>query len=154
MDGFHYYRSQLDEFEDPEMAHMRRGAYWTFDAKKFISCLRNARRTGCGSFPSFDHSIGDPVEDDIQISESDEVIFIEGLYLLLDIPPWNEVKGLVDLSVFIDCDEETMTQRLCHRHKLAMGLTDEEAFKRASTNDIPNSVEINKSRVHADIILH
>ena len=32
MDGYHYYRSELDEMSDPELAHARRGAEFTFDS--------------------------------------------------------------------------------------------------------------------------
>lgn len=32
-------------------------------------------------FPSFDHKVKDPVEDDILIPESCEIILIEGLYV-------------------------------------------------------------------------
>ena len=32
MDGYHYYRKELDEMEDPAEAHARRGAAFTFDA--------------------------------------------------------------------------------------------------------------------------
>ena len=35
MDGYHYTRQQLDAFEDPVMAHKRRGAHFTFDAEAF-----------------------------------------------------------------------------------------------------------------------
>lgn len=32
MDGYHYYRHQLDKMDDPEHAYARRGAEFTFDA--------------------------------------------------------------------------------------------------------------------------
>ena len=32
MDGYHYYRKQLDQMEDPVHAHARRGAEFTFDS--------------------------------------------------------------------------------------------------------------------------
>lgn len=32
MDGFHYYRKELDAMDDPKEAHARRGAHWTFNA--------------------------------------------------------------------------------------------------------------------------
>ena len=46
MDGFHYYRRQLDAFEDPAAAHARRGAPWTFDAEAFVACVRRVRERG------------------------------------------------------------------------------------------------------------
>jgi pantothenate kinase len=52
MDGFHYYRRELDAMADPTAAHARRGAPWTFDAAKYVACLRGVvekgRRRGLG----------------------------------------------------------------------------------------------------------
>lgn len=36
MDGYHYYRSELDEMDDPKEAHARRGAAFTFDSERFV----------------------------------------------------------------------------------------------------------------------
>lgn len=54
--------------EEPEEKHRRRGAHWTFDADRFVSDLTRARAERQGSFPSFDHAHGDPVEDQITVS--------------------------------------------------------------------------------------
>ena len=60
MDGYHYYQSELDTMEDPEEAHARRGAPFTFNSAKFVGALIKARKEGQGSFPSFDHGTGEP----------------------------------------------------------------------------------------------
>lgn len=39
--GFHYTRAQLDEFPDPDEAHARRGAYWTFDGMAFVRKMQD-----------------------------------------------------------------------------------------------------------------
>lgn len=36
MDGYHYYRSELDEMDDPKEAYARRGAAFTFDSERFV----------------------------------------------------------------------------------------------------------------------
>ena len=36
MDGYHYYRHELDKMADPVHAHARRGAEFTFDSQKFV----------------------------------------------------------------------------------------------------------------------
>jgi pantothenate kinase len=38
---------------------------------------------GTGSFPSFDHKVGDPVDDDIEVELEHRVVLIEGNYVLL-----------------------------------------------------------------------
>jgi pantothenate kinase len=46
MDGFHYYRRQLDQMPDAELAHARRGAEWTFDARAYHACLAAIKSSG------------------------------------------------------------------------------------------------------------
>lgn len=60
-------RRELDLLPDPHEAHRRRGAHWTFDGRRFLRELRDARRTGGGRFPGFDHARGDPVENQWQV---------------------------------------------------------------------------------------
>uniref|UniRef100_A0A0V0IPD8 Putative ovule protein n=1 Tax=Solanum chacoense TaxID=4108 RepID=A0A0V0IPD8_SOLCH len=69
MDGFHLYRHQLDAMEDPEEAHARRGAPWTFDPNLLLECLKTLKdQEGSVYCPSFDHGVGDPIEDDIFVN--------------------------------------------------------------------------------------
>ncbi|CAD7701967.1 unnamed protein product [Ostreobium quekettii] len=83
MDGFHYYKAQLDSMKDPMKAYLHRGAHWTFDAAGFVAALRRIRETGAASLPSFDHGRGDPVEDDIKVQSGTRLVIVEGNYLLL-----------------------------------------------------------------------
>ena len=43
MDGYHYYRKELDEMENPKLAHERRGAEFTFNGKKFVEDVTSAK---------------------------------------------------------------------------------------------------------------
>lgn len=52
---------------DPGEAYRRRGAHWTFNGNRFLTEIEEAKRTGFGSFPGFDHAVGDPVEGEIQV---------------------------------------------------------------------------------------
>lgn len=45
-DGFHFFRRQLDQMPDPQLAHARRGAEWTFDARAYHACLADIKHTG------------------------------------------------------------------------------------------------------------
>ena len=44
--GYHYTRQQLDQFPDPDEAHARRGAYWTFDGAAFVEKMHELRARG------------------------------------------------------------------------------------------------------------
>lgn len=50
-----------------EEAYRRRGAHWTFDGRRFLAEVETAKRESRGSFPGFDHAVGDPVEDEIKV---------------------------------------------------------------------------------------
>jgi pantothenate kinase len=152
MDGFHFYKSHLSRMSDPDLAFSRRGAEWTFDSEKFLCALVAAREKGQGLFPSFDHSVGDPVEDDIELSRDHEFVIIEGLYLLLPAPNWSLIKGIVDLSIYIDCDEECIKQRLIERHMRCFHMNAVDAEYRVLNNDLPNAVDIALSKSRADLI--
>lgn len=87
MDGFHYYRHELDQFEKIEVetpqnsdenpnscqAHYYRGAYWTFNSKAFLEKLRQLKDSSVAEvkFPSFDHAVKDPEEDTFIVSKCD-----------------------------------------------------------------------------------
>ena len=93
MDGYHLYRKDLDE-----EGMRRRGAPFTFDAKKFKQDLENLKQTGEGSFPSFDHELKDPTEDAIEIKKEDKLIIVEGLYLFTS--AWG-LLDLFDVRIFL-----------------------------------------------------
>lgn len=86
MDGFHYYRCDLEAMPNPKMAQDRRGAAFTINAPVFIDCLRRLQDDSHTAhpipFPSFDHSVGDPVQDDIWVKPNHRLVLVEGLYLL------------------------------------------------------------------------
>ncbi|KAI4852717.1 P-loop containing nucleoside triphosphate hydrolase protein, partial [Aureobasidium sp. EXF-8845] len=72
MDGYHLSRAQLDAMPDPNTAHARRGAAFTFDASSFLDLVKKLRKpispeTKTLYAPSFDHAQKDPVNDDIPI---------------------------------------------------------------------------------------
>jgi pantothenate kinase len=138
MDGYHFYRSELAMMEDPEEAFRRRGAHWTFNAKKFVTDLENLRLTHEGKFPSFDHHTGDPVEEDINVTEAHRIVLIEGNYLLIDENPWNHLISLFDISYFIEGDLCMIEERVVRRH-IGVGLSEEAARDRVENNDAINA---------------
>lgn len=152
MDGFHLYRSQLDAMENPEEAHARRGAPWTFNPERLLSCLKDLREQGSVYAPSFDHGVGDPVEDDIFVSLQHKVVIVEGNYLLLDEGAWEDVSSFFDEKWFIDVDIGTAMERVVNRH-ISTGKAPDVARWRIEYNDRPNAELIMKSKKNADLII-
>jgi pantothenate kinase len=151
MDGYHYYRSELDKMDNPQQAHLRRGAPFTFNATRFVDDLIKARNAGKGIFPGFDHGVGDPVENEITLSRSHKIVLVEGNYLLLDTDPWCLLREKVfDITWYLDVPLEECIQRLCKRH-VQVGYSEEEARHRVALNDGINAELIsNVSPKNAD----
>ena len=153
MDGYHLSRKQLDAMPDPVSAHARRGAAYTFDGESFLSLVKKLREPICPESstlyaPSFDHSLKDPVADDIAIASSVRLVIFEGNYLSLNKSPWKEAAELMDELWFVDVEFEVARKRLVYRHVQAgIAANEEEAGKRADENDLVNGREIVEGRV-------
>lgn len=152
MDGFHLYRHQLDSMEDPEEAHARRGAPWTFNAELVLQCLKNLKNQGSVYAPSFDHGIGDPIEDDIFVDIRHKVVIVEGNYLFLEEGTWREISSEFDEKWFIDVDIEKAMTRVLKRH-ISTGKLPDVAKWRIDYNDHPNAELIMKTKKNADLII-
>ncbi|EOA38355.1 hypothetical protein CARUB_v10009873mg [Capsella rubella] len=152
MDGFHLYRSQLDAMEDPKEAHARRGAPWTFDPALLLNCLKKLRNEGSVYVPSFDHGVGDPVEEDIFVSLQHKVVIVEGNYILLEEGSWKDISDMFDEKWFIDVNLDTAMQRVENRHILT-GKPPDVAKWRVDYNDRPNAELIIKSKSNADLLI-
>ena len=139
MDGFHYYKHELNGFQDPVQAHARRGAPFTFDSLKFIKAVQNLHSKLDLSLPGFDHIVGDPVLNQHHIGRDINVVIIEGLYLNLNEKPWSDINDLYDILVMIDVPEQESINRLIKRHIISEICNNEkEALDRVMQNDVPN----------------
>ncbi|GMH37507.1 hypothetical protein BSKO_05380 [Bryopsis sp. KO-2023] len=155
MDGFHYTKAQLDAMSDPALARAKRGAHWTFDGSGFVDALERIRTAGTKMdvfLPSFDHGVGDPIENDICVSKSTQVVLVEGNYLFLDIDPWTKVPDKLDEKWFASCPLEVAAERVYRRH-LETGKPEKEARERIQGNDGPNAELVDKTRCFADIVI-
>nr|QKY15299.1 putative uridine kinase C227.14 [Polytomella parva] len=154
MDGFHYYKYELDQFPDVKKAYERRGAPWTFNASSFVSRMRQLKADAEVRFPSFEHALGDPKEDDILLEKCHRIVFVEGNYLLLDQNPWNCLKDerIFDESWFLDVSLDDAMARVLRR-QLRMGTPEDIAEYRIRTNDRPNGELINESKKRADVLI-
>ena len=79
--------------------------------------------------------IHDVVPDAIDVE--DEIILIEGNYLLLKNPRWTNIRAMADYTVFIKADPELLKHRLIER-KIKGGKTQNEAEHFYNTSDSKN----------------
>jgi pantothenate kinase len=151
MDGYHLAHTHL---EDVGLV-LRKGAHYTFDAWGFVSLIRRISRQGPDEVvyaPLFDRSIEDSIAASIPITLDDRVIIIEGNYLLLELPPWNELRALLTCCVYLDLDEDLRLQRLIDRH-IEFGKTPEHARRHVAESDQVNARLIEQSRHLADYLV-
>ncbi|ORY10839.1 P-loop containing nucleoside triphosphate hydrolase protein [Clohesyomyces aquaticus] len=160
MDGYHLSRSQLDAMPDPVSAHARRGAAFTFDGNSFLTLVKNLREPLCPESstlyaPSFDHSVKDPIADDIAIAPCVRIVIFEGNYLSLNKAPWKEAAEMMDELWFVEVNFHVARRRLVHRH-VAAGIArdEEEAGRRADENDLVNGREIIEGRLEVHEVVH
>ncbi len=149
MDGFHLDNAELDRLG----LRSRKGAPNTFDALGFVELVKDLRScTKAVSLPGFDRQQDRVLEDHDNISVDQQILLVEGNYLLLKTAPWNQLKPFFDLSVFINPGEEELKKRLIQRW-LDNNHTHAQAVERAHSNDIPNAKFVLKHSDNADILL-
>jgi len=138
---------------DPTHAHARRGAEFTFDGKGYLELVKRLREPILPEStsiyaPSFDHSVKDPVADDIAIKPEIRICIFEGNYCSLGKEPWKEAGSLMDELWFVDVDFHVAKERLVRRHVEAGIASDAaDAERRAMENDLVNGTEIVDGRV-------
>ena len=142
MDGYHYYRHELDQMDDPELAHARRGAPFTFNARRFVNEIVEAKKSGTGKFPGFDHGVGDPVEGAVTLQRGSGIVLVEGNYLLQKEQPWMRLREEVfDDTWYLDVPVDECCRRVYERH-LSMGVSESAARLRVDTNDRLNAASV------------
>lgn len=153
-DGYHYYRLELAQFEDPEEAFRRRGAPFTFNAERFVEDVTSVAAGKHTKVPLFDHSKKDPVEDDIDIGDDVRVVLIEGNYVGLEDEPWNRLKHVCNELWVASTPPETVRERIVRRH-LASGIaaTTQEAEERADGLDLQNAIYIQQHTRKPDVVI-
>jgi pantothenate kinase len=148
MDGFHYPQDTLRAMNRRD----RMGAPDTFDAQALAELLELVKdRNGPVAFPEFDRTIEEPKPDSITVMPDDELVMVEGNYLLLDDPHWAPVGKLLDLSIYVDIPDALRHQRLIKRH-VDYGKSAEDAAEWVERVDAPNARAVEAARSRATAV--
>ena len=137
MDGFHLDNDRLRELD---LLH-RKGAPQTFDATGFLSAVDALSRGRLKTWPGFDRDADAVVPDAISLTLTAKTFVIEGNYLLLKQPIWQDLRRYWDRAVWLDVEEAVLRRRLVQRW-LDQGLSEEAAKTRAEGNDLVNATLI------------
>ena len=148
MDGFHMRHNKLEGLGTVK----DKGAPHTFEGVAFVAYLVSLKAaTGPISGPSYSRQIEDVVDNAFVVPGTARILIVEGNYLLLANPPWDGVKPLLDLAVFIHLDREKVRTRLMKRHAEAGLFSEERNREHIARVDLANYDLIEMSAPRADL---
>ena len=136
MDGFHY--------DDAVLAArglgMRKGAPETFDVGGLAATLRRLRDNAEPEIavPLFDRDLEISRAGARIIPRQTPLVLVEGNYLLLQRPPWSDLRSMFDVTLFVDVDEAELRRRLIERWS-RYGLRGDSLVAKLEGNDLPNA---------------
>ena len=151
MDGFHLAQAVI---EAKGLAD-RKGSPETFDSWGFVDLLTRIARPADDSVvyaPRFDRSIEEPVAGAIPVRPTDGLVIIEGNYLLLEEPPWAQIRPALHLCAYLELEDVTRIRRLIERH-VRHGKPRPEAERFVRDSDEKNAQLIKSGRSRADLIV-
>jgi pantothenate kinase len=148
MDGYHYDDAVLNEMGRRAF----KGAIDTFDAHGLRHMLQRlkANEDDVIAVPVFDRSIEIARAGGRLIAQSTEIIVCEGNYLLARQAPWDRLKSIFDLTIFVDVHVEELRRRLQDRWQ-GFGLSAEEITRKVEENDLPNGLFIMSNSAEPDL---
>ena len=145
MDGFHIDNRILEQ----RGLLPRKGAPATFDSAGFLAMVRRLAMEDEVIIPTFDRTSDIAIAGAITVGPEAAIAVVEGNYLLLDAPPWRELKEFWDFSVYLDVPMKELRERLVQRW-LDHGLDIGSAVLRAEANDLPNARLVQSQSTVAD----
>ncbi|MBD8687748.1 MULTISPECIES: nucleoside triphosphate hydrolase [unclassified Rhizobium] len=148
MDGFHYDDAVLNEMRRREF----KGAIDTFDVHGLRHMLERLKRNedDVVAVPVFDRAIEIARAGGRLIPQSVNIIVCEGNYLLASQSPWNLLKPIFDVTVFVDVDEDDLRQRLRARWQ-NFNMDDAEITRKVEENDLPNGLLVASTSLEPDL---
>lgn len=150
MDGFHLADAALDRLGLRD----RKGAPETFDGWGYLALLRRlATETDHPVWaPGFERTLEQPIAGSIPVGPEVRLVVTEGNYLLLDRPPWPQVRGALSEVWYVEADAGVRLERLLARH-VEFGKSPAEARAWVATVDEPNARLVEGRRDAADLVV-
>jgi pantothenate kinase len=128
-----------------------KGAPETFDGTGFVHLLHRIRtERGTVYAPEFDRDIEDSLAHVVEVGPEVRLVVTEGIYVLLNMPPWDGVRPLLDEAWFVHLDDDERRRRMLARH-LRHGHDQADAEARTFGNDERNAQLVNAAPNHPDL---
>lgn len=154
IDGFHYPNSYLkthhlsEDVTKPYLIDMK-GAPESFDVEKLNFYLSNIQNDSI-IWPIYSRINHDIDFNGEQLKE--DIILLEGNYLLLNKHPWNQLICYADFTIFIKGNNEVQRKHLIQR-KQAGGASAIDAERHYENTDLKNTNLIENNSIKADLTL-
>ncbi|WP_026818598.1 nucleoside/nucleotide kinase family protein [Arthrobacter castelli] len=149
MDGFHL----SNEILTVRGLRHRKGAIETFDDGGYAALLHRVRRQQAGDAaiyaPLFRRDMEESIASALPVEADTPLVITEGNYLLQDGGAWPEARRAMDVTWYLDTDDELRRERLLDRH-VAYGKTRQEAHAWTNGSDQENARLIAASAFRAD----
>ena len=134
MDGFHLDNRVLTD----RGLLARKGSPATFDAAGFLNLVQRIAAGGQDIvYPVFDRDRDIAIAGAVALPPTAQDIIFEGNYLLLDQDPWRDLAPIWTYTLFATAPRDTLQDRLIRRWR-DLGLPEETALRKVTTNDMPN----------------
>ena len=150
MDGFHLAQAELRQLGRED----RKGAPDTFDPAGYVALLRRLRAATepVVYAPRFHREIEEPIAGAVPVPRAVPLVITEGNYLLLDEPPWDEIRPLLDDVWYLDADDDRRLAALIRRHE-KYGRSPAEARRFALGSDQRNAERVIAVRNRAGLLI-
>lgn len=150
MDGFHLADAALDRLGLRD----RKGAPETFDGWGYVALLRRlATETEHPVWaPGFERTLEQPIAGSIPVGPEVRLVVTEGNYLLLDRPPWLQVRAALSEVWYVEADAGVRLERLLARH-VEFGKSPAEARAWVAAVDEPNARLVEGCRDAVDLVV-
>lgn len=155
LDGFHYPQAYIQTHTaliHGEKVPMKdvKGCPETFNIDKITKAIAQLEN-GNEAWPLYDRNLHDVVEHQLPIHE--DIVLLEGNWLLLDEEKWRDLQAFCDYSIFIDAQAEMLKERLIQR-KMKGGLSAAQAQAFYERSDGRNVERVLHHSLKADLTLH
>ena len=150
MDGYHL----DDAILNARGLRARKGASDTFDVGGLLHMLQRLRTNGEKQIfvPLFDRGLEIARSAAAVIEQDNNIILVEGNYLLLNERPWTDLHSFFDMTILIDAKEETLRARLVERWQ-KHSIPEQEIHSRVEQNDLPNGRFVKRQSLQADYLV-
>lgn len=150
LDGFHLASNLIAGTELAE----RRGAIDTFDSASFAVLVErlHANVETVVYAPSFERTLEEPINASVAVSATQDIVLVEGNYLLADGADWARVRACLDTVWYLHVDPSLRVPRLIDRH-VESGKPRPVAEEWVQRSDEANARLIESTRHRADRVL-